>query len=875
MADLKKKNQPPGLLRRFARFTLWLTLVAAALGGAGSYLLYRNLESQLPDIERLKDVSYQIPMSLYSRDGKLIGQFGEKKRSPLQIAEIPQLAINAFLAAEDDRFYDHPGVDYQGLLRATYEFARTGEKRQGGSTITMQVARNFFLSNEKTVFRKLTEIMLAMKIESKLDKEQILELYLNKIYFGHHAYGIEAAAQIYYGKSANKENEGKENGLTLGEIAMIAGLPKAPSSFNPIANPDRALLRRNYVLKRMLKLQYIDDAQFNAAMKEPVRASLHFPVIELDAPYTAEMVRADMFQRHGEDAYTAGYKVYTTLDSHLQVAADKALRQALHEYDERHGYRGTKQRIDLKQFKTDKEWDEQLAEIPEEGDTLPGIVLAVKERSADVYLRGSGLVELDWDGMKWARKFLNQDAQGAYPRSTKELLKVGEVIRLRLADDGEWMLTQTPKVEGALVAVDPKDGAILAMSGGFDFYHSSFNRVTQAQRQPGSGFKPVLYAAALDDGYTPASVINDAPIVFHDPSMAGGAWRPQNYSGRYYGPTRLREALAKSRNLVSVRLLQEIGLDKAIETAKLFGFTDSELPRSLSLALGSGTATPLRMAQVYSVFANGGFRVEPYLIQRVETPDGGVPFTATPQVACPLCDGGENGPAANAAPRALTPQVHFMINSMLQDVIRIGTAAKALELGRADLAGKTGTTNEQRDAWFDGYAPAGVVSKKPPPKSEKVGPPRPGGEPEPEEKIDERAAGLVAVSWLGFDSPKPLGEGETGGHTALPMWMYFMEEALKDAPESSFPLPEGLVGAPGGRSKGGNVVMEYYPPDLAPKHFTAPAKKRHKRARSSAAEDDGGGGGGESSDSDEGGSSSGGDSSSDEGGGGKGAEPLF
>jgi len=833
VARPKIKKNSPSLLRRFAKLFFFLLLAGVLVGGLGSWALYRYLEPQLPDIDQLMDVRYQIPMSLYSRDGKLIGQFGEKKRSPIAIAEIPRLTMQAFLAAEDDRFFEHPGVDYQGLLRAAFEFVRTGEKRQGGSTITMQVARNFFLSPEKSILRKITEIMLAMKIEEKLPKEQILELYLNKIYFGHHAYGIEAAAQVYYGKHVSE--------LSLGETAMIAGLPKAPSSFNPVANPDRALLRRNYVLRRMLKLQYIDEAQFNTAMAEPVNASLHFPVIELDAPYTAEMVRGEMFQRYGEDAYTAGYKVYTTVDSHLQVVADKALRRALHEYDERHGYRGPKGRIDLKQLKTDKEWDEQLANAGGgEGDTVPAIVLAVKERSADVYAGRSGIVQLNWEGVKWARKFINQDVQGAYPRSVKDLLKPGEIIRLRLLDSGEWALTQVPKVEGALVSVDAKNGAILAMSGGFDFAHSSFNRVTQAQRQPGSGFKPVLYAAALDAGYTPSSVINDAPIVFHDDSQAGRTWRPQNYSGRYYGPTRLREALVKSRNLVSIRLLQEIGLDKAIETAKLFGFEESELPHSLSLALGSGSATPLRMAQVYSVFANGGFRVEPYLIERIETQDGGVVFQSTPQVACPDCDGGENH-LANEAPRAITPHVHFMMNSMLQDVVRYGTATKALELGRGDIAGKTGTTNEQRDAWFDGYAP-----------------------------------GLVAVSWLGYDTPKPLGEGETGGHTALPMWMYFMAEALKDVPESGFTLPEGLVEAhvsPSSgllaKGKGPGVITEYYTPDQAPKRYTAPTKKRAKKVYEGDSDEDASGGGGAGDDA----SGSGGDSGG--GSGGKSVEPLF
>ena len=817
-------------LRSLALFLSFVVLGTVIVGGVGSYALYRYIEPQLPDIDSLLDVRYQIPMSVYSRDGKLIGHFGEKKRSPMNYAEIPRLTIQAFLAAEDDRFFEHPGVDYQGLLRAVYEFVRTGEKRQGGSTITMQVARNFFLSSEKTFFRKVTEIMLAMKIESKLTKEQILELYLNKIYFGQHAYGIDAAAQVYYGKHIPE--------LTLGETAMIAGLPKAPSTFNPVANPERALLRRDYVLRRMLAQDYIDQAQYNAAIKEPVSVSLHFPVIELDAPYTAEMVRSEMFQRYGDEAYTNGYKVYTTIDSHLQTVSDKALRQALHEYDERHGYRGTKLHIDLKTFKTDKEWDEQLANTPEEGDTVPGIVLSVKERSAEVYLGRSGIVQLNWDGMKWARKFLNQDSQGAYPHSVKDLIKPGEIIRLRLMDNGEWGLTQTPKVEAALVAIDAKNGAILSMSGGFDFYHSSFNRVTQAQRQPGSGFKPVLYAAALDAGYSPSSVINDAPISFHDPSQAGGEWRPQNFSGRYYGPTRLRDALVKSRNLVSIRLLREIGLDKAIETAKMFGFVDSELPRSLTLALGSGSATPLRMAQVFAVFANGGFRVEPYLIERIETQDGGIVFQATPLVACPNCDDEENKPA-NEAPRVLTPQVHFMMNSMLQDVVRHGTATKALELKRSDIAGKTGTTNEQRDAWFNGYSP-----------------------------------GMVAVSWLGFDSPKPLGEGETGGHTALPMWMYFMKEALKDIPEAGFTSPQGLADAhtsPLAKGRGANGMDEYYPHGQASKRSSKHLKKKPKKAKpiidsdEDAMPGDGGGGSGDG----------GGYSPPSRESGGKSVEPLF
>ena len=760
-------------------------LAGAALGGLASFALYRYLESQLPDIEVLRDVRYQIPMSIYSRDGKLMAQYGEKKRSPVGFADVPRQAIHAFLAAEDDRFFEHPGVDYQGLLRAAFTFLRTGEKRQGGSTITMQVARNFFLSSEKTFFRKINEILLAIQIESKLPKQQILELYLNKIYFGHHAYGIDAAAQVYFGKHIDE--------LSLSEMAMIAGLPKAPSSFNPITNPERALTRRDYVLKRMLKLQYIDDNQYQAAIAEPVTAKLHTPMVELNAPHVAEMVRAEMYQQYGDNAYINGYKVYTTIDSRLQIAAEKSLRLALHDYDERHGYRGPQRRIDLRKFREEKNWDEQLAAFPQIGDTVAGIVLAVSERFANVYLGAANRLELGWDGVKWARKYLTEDAQGPVPRSVKEVLKTGDIVRLRETGDGTWQLTQVPEADGALVSLDPAKGGIVALAGGFEYSRSKFNRVTQAQRQPGSGFKPILYAAALDAGFTPASVINDAPIIYYDPSVEGGAWRPQNYSGKFYGPTRLRVALVKSRNLVSIRLLRKIGLKKAIEAARQFGFGTEDLPRSLSLALGSGTATPLKMAQAYAVFANGGFRVDPYLIDRIQIQDGETLFQATPPVACPDC-AGASGQQENVAPRVLSPQVHYMMNSMLQDVVREGTATRALQLGRSDLAGKTGTTNEQRDAWFNGYVP-----------------------------------GLVAIAWLGFDSSKPLGDGETGGHAALPMWINFMQEALKDIPERVFPQPDGLTTARIDPATGMLAVpgsprglFEIFPSDRVPRYYAAP-----------------------------------------------------
>jgi len=760
-------------------------MIGLALGASIGYGLYRYLEPQLPDIKVLRDFRYQIPMNVYSADGKLIAQFGEKKRSPIAYEATPRTVIQAFLAAEDDRFFDHPGVDFQGLMRAGLSLLRTGEKRQGGSTITMQVARNFFLSSEKTFFRKLKEILLAIKIDAELSKQQILELYLNKIYFGHHAYGIEAAAQVYFGKRAEE--------LTLAETAMIAGLPKAPSAFNPIANPERALIRRNYILKRMLTLDYIDGRQYAAAMNEAVGASLHTTPIDFDAPYVAEMVRTEMYEQFGEDSYVNGYKVYTTCDTRLQAMADHALRQTVYDYDERHGYRGPKKRIDLKKKRTPAEWDEQLGLMGGGGQAVPALVVALADKTAEIYFAGGRHDALSWEGVKWARKYLSVDGTGPAPRSLKDALKPGDLVLLRRGADGNWRLTQDIGVAGALAAIRPESGAIVAVSGGLDFAESKFNRATQANRQPGSGFKPILYAAALEAGFTPASVINDAPLSFADPSQEGGTWRPQNYTGRFYGPTRLREALVKSRNLVSIRLLKEIGLKKAVDTALRFGFADSDLPRSLTLALGSGSANPLKMAQAFSVFANGGFRIEPYLIDRIETQDGQVLYRATPPIACADCEGSGRR-VENMAQRVLSPQVHYMMNSMLQDVIRRGTATAALVLGRSDLAGKTGTTNEQRDAWFNGYAPT-----------------------------------MVASAWLGFDSYKPLGDGETGGHAALPMWIAFMREALQGIPETSFAVPDGITTARIDRGSGllsypgSSGVTEFFPEGRTPGSYAAPS----------------------------------------------------
>ncbi len=716
----------------------WLTATAVGLGIGLSAAVYYHLAPQLPDPRRLQDVEYQTPLEIYSRDGKLLARFGDKKRSPVKIDEIPKMLIHAFLAAEDSRFYEHPGVDLQGLLRAVWELLRTGDKRQGGSTITMQVARNFFLSPEKTYVRKLKEILLALKIEQTLSKDEILELYLNKIYLGHHAYGVAAAAQIYYGKPLAQ--------LDLAQAAMIAGLPKAPSRFNPISNPERAKTRRNYVLNRMLELGFIDQDQYRQASSHPIIVSLNQP--EQQAPYAAEWVRTLLYERYGENLYTGGYRVTTTIDSRLQEAAEAAVQAALHAYDERHGYWGVEGHLDSNASEAEKR--RAVARLGAVGATVPGLVTAIDNQSkrAQIRLASGQTVELDEDGIRWARPVLPGNRLGPPPRTISEVLKLGDLIRIRQDRNDHWRLAQIPKAQGALVSLDSRTGAILALAGGYDFNLSKFNRAIQSRRQPGSGFKPVLYTAALEAGFTPASIINDAPIMLH---IGGSYWRPQNYSGKFYGPTRLRVALRHSRNLVSIRLLQAIGLDRVIEAALRFGFQPDQLPKAPSLALGSGTASPLDMARMYAVFANGGFLVEPFLIDRIELNHQVVAQTH-PHPACDDCK--------DAAPRVLSPGIHYLMHTMLQDVVQRGTAVKAMQLGRTDLAGKTGTTNDQRDAWFNGYAPP-----------------------------------LVAISWIGFDSSESLGPAETGSKAALPMWIDYMQTALKGQPEYQFPLPEGVVAA--------------------------------------------------------------------------------
>ena len=692
------------ILVRFLRFILATGFAVVTAGLVVVVAAYFYIAPQLPPIERLKDVQLQVPLRVFSSDGELIAEFGEQHRTPIRYENLPPLVVNAILATEDDRFFEHPGVDYQGLLRAGMELVRTGEKRQGGSTITMQVARNFFLSSEKTYLRKLTEIFLALKIERHLSKQEILELYLNKIYFGHRAYGIAAAAQVYYGVKIDE--------LTVPQIAMIAGLPKAPSTNNPVSNPERATERRNYVLGRMYVLGFIHAEQYREALEEPDSASLHKAAVSVEAPYVAEMVRAHMVERFGDDAYVAGFRVFTTLISDRQAAANAALRSGLLAYDRRHGYRGVIRHTEPDLDATEDTLRSLLADVESVGGLLSGVVTKVEEKSASVYVATQGHAELDWDAMSWARAYRSVNSRGPELDTAGELLKVGDLIYVEPLPDGGWRLAQLPEGSGALVSVNPRDGAIVALVGGFDFYRSKFNRAIQAQRQPGSSFKPFIYSAALAKGYTVASLFNDAPVVFNDPSLET-TWRPENYSGKFYGPTRMREALTHSRNLVSIRLLQAIGPAYAADYVRRFGFTPDQIPRELSLALGSGSATPLEMARAYSVWANGGFYVEPYFIREIRDAENNVVFQANPPLVCPECEqaqppeallaetaatafeapeqseqGADPSEPEQAAPvlaeRVVDATNVYLMTSMMQDVVRRGTARRAMELGRND-----------------------------------------------------------------------------------------------------------------------------------------------------------------------------------------------
>jgi len=761
-----------------------LTLFAglALLGLVTLSVVYALLVPSLPSVEVLQDVQLQVPLRVYTRDGRPVAVFGEQRRIPVSLDEIPEQLRHAFLAAEDDRFYQHPGVDWRGILRAAWYLALTGEKGQGGSTITMQLARNFFLEHERTYVYKLKQILLALKIEREFPKQRIFELYLNKIYLGHRAYGVAAAAQVYYGKSLYD--------LTLAETAMIASLPKAPSSINPITSPDRAVERRNYVLSRMRELKFISEAAYREALATPDHASPHGTVSEVEAPYLAEMARQEAVNRYGEKAYAGGYEVYTTVDSRLQAAANRALRDAVDAYDQRHGYRGPEARVDLPASPAAEEVDQALQNYRPIAGMQPGLVLDADKQSAEVALPGGGRISLDLAAVAWARPYLNVDAVGKKPEAVSDVVSPGDVIRVRPGDKGgDWRLAQLPEVQGALVAVDPFDGAVRALAGGYDYDLSKFNRVTQARRQPGSSFKPFIYSAALNKGFTAATLVNDAPVVFDDPSLER-TWRPENFSQQFFGPTRLREALVHSRNLVSIRVLNAIGIDYAIDYLPRFGFDPDRLPRGLSLALGTAVESPLEMARGFATFANGGFRVNPYYIERIVSAGDDFGYEAYPAVVCLKCDTPVNpevatpdagGPplvgtdGADAgelsmpaddhgtegltlAPRVIDPANAYIIDSMMEDVIRRGTGRNARVLGRNDLSGKTGTTNDQVDAWFSGYQHS-----------------------------------IATTAWVGFDQPRPLGRREVGAIAALPMWIDFMRVALQNTPSQDLPMPPGVV----------------------------------------------------------------------------------
>lgn len=729
----------------------------------------------LPSIDELADKRLKVPLRVYTVDGQLLAEFGEEKRIPIKIDEVPEPLIQAILAAEDHGFLYHRGVDFLGILRAAIANLRSGSHSQGGSTITMQVARNYFLSPEKTYTRKVREVLLAFKLERELTKKEILELYVNKIFLGHRAYGFAAASQIYYGKNLAD--------LTVAEHAMLAGLPKAPSRDNPLTSPENATERRNYVLRQMRELDHIDDAAFEQAIKAPLTASKHAVRYDVDASYIAEMVRQELFKLYDEKTYGGGFHVYTTIDSKHQAAANRALRKGIMEYDRRHGYRGPAAQVSIQGAPDRDRLDDVLKDYHVIGGLIAGVVVKIDEKSVTMYTQDEPSVVVNWPGLAWARAYIDENNVGAAPKAASDVLKIGDIVYLerRAAEAGEqpvpegWSLAQIPQVAGAVVSLRPYDGAIVALAGGFDFHHSSFNRVVQAERQPGSSMKPFIWAAALNKGYTPATTVSGAPIVIEDAQLED-EWRPENYSKKFFGPTRLRKAMALSLNLVSIRLLRAIGAGYAVNyIEEHFGFDGAKLPNNLSLALGTASATPMQMTTAFAVFANGGFRVESYFITRIEDADHNVLFRAAPTLACDNCvpnaprkqDKPETvtndktdamDPVPRAAPRKLAPEVAFLMTSMLQDVIREGTGHAATVLNRKDLAGKTGTTNEYRDAWFVGYN-----------------------------------SDLVATAWVGFDQPAPLGRAETGGRAALPIWIDYMREVLPALPEKPLTPPENII----------------------------------------------------------------------------------
>lgn len=766
------------------------------LSGAWLYL-----SPALPSVETLRHMELQMPLKVFSQDGLLIEEFGEVRRTPIRFEEVPADFINALLSAEDDNFTKHHGVDPGSLLRAGGQLVKTGKIQTGGSTITMQVAKNFFLTSERSFSRKANEILLALQIERELSKNEILELYVNKIYLGNRAYGIEAAAQIYYGKSMQE--------LSLAQMAMIAGLPKAPSRYNPIANPARSLERRDWILARMLKLGHIDEQQHQQAINEPSDARLHIRAPDVHAPYVAEMARLEMVSRFGENAYTAGLNVTTTVPSGLQSHAQQAVLEGLTRYDRNHGYRGAEAHIEKRD-----QWLSTLQKNRRIEIFLPAIVSAIENTRIFVMLADGTEDEVSWESMKWARPFLNNSAQGAWPRNPAAVVKVGDLIRVRRNTDNQLEFAQVPRIQASLISMDPHDGSIKALIGGLSFDQSHYNRATQAQRQPGSSFKPFIYSAAIDTGYNPATLINDAPLEVFEAGMRE-VWRPKNSDGRFLGPMRMREGLYRSRNLVSIRLLQDIGIPYARNYISEFGLSKDSLPPNLSLALGSATLVPMDLTGAWAVFANGGYKVEPHIIDKITDRDGVVLYQANPARTPHALEqlqttDNETGEPVQSAEPVIDSRTAFLMTDMLKDVIRRGTAGRARSLGRQDLAGKTGTTNDSIDSWFIGYNYS-----------------------------------LLTSVWAGFDQPETLGRREFGGTIALPIWMDYMKPALAGTPESNQPDPGGMSvvrvnrnsGQPGSTDTGSYLEMfksEDTPPseDLAlPDTETIYTHEDERRAR--------------------------------------------
>jgi penicillin-binding protein 1A len=763
------------------RYLVLISRICAVLVGLIALIVFANvcayvyLRPALPDVASLREVQLQVPLRIYSRDGKLIQSIGEQRRIPVRYDQLPPKLIQAFLATEDDRFFRHHGVDWQGILRAAVANLRAGGIRQGASTITMQVSRDMFLTPRRDMKRKMSEIYISLLMEAEFTKEEIFSLYVNKIFLGQRAYGVGAAAEVYFGKSLDQ--------LSLAEMATLAGIPTSPSTVNPVASAEAAKVRRGHVLGRMLDLGYISQSEYDLAKSSPMESRLHGASIEVDAPYLAEMVRNDMQNKYGDAVYTAGYKVYTTLDSRLQAAGTVALRTGLIEYDMRHGYRGASAKVDLSKIVTPAQFDAQLEEFPIIGGLKPAIVQQVETKSAKIYVKDLGVVTLPWEKLVWARRELPEEKTDRTPTQASEILSRGDVIYTVGRTPESLFFVQVPEAQSALVSVDPKDGAIVALVGGFDFFQSKYNRVVQARRQPGSGFKPFIYAAAFDKGFTPASVVLDAPVVI-DEEGKEQAWRPHEDTGQFDGPVRLRDALVHSLNLVSVRLMRAIGGPYARDYVTRFGFDKSQLPDDLTLALGTAELSPLQVAIGYSAFANGGFKVSSYYIDRIEDANGKVLQQANPAIACPQCGVPSDGPSPksaaggratlldqaphdgktlipvkNMAPQILRPQVAYLLADMMADVIKRGTGQRARTLNRDDIAGKTGTSNDFHDAWFNGF----------------------NGD-------------IVTTVWTGFDAERSLGDNnDQAARVAVPTWTYFMKQALEGTARHGVPIPDGII----------------------------------------------------------------------------------